>query len=114
LDSGLFKRLKYAFLSESWSVAFKTFFAALIIALAIHDLAPGVITSLITTIPMSADISIGNFTDQGSFFDTPLQANVIVQLEQVEGYTIEYTMAPNNCMVGWPDVSFLRNGTAIT
>jgi hypothetical protein len=126
-SAGELERLRHALLSEYASWAFRSGVMASLLALALSNLAPGSLTTSTLSLPVKASFAIGNFTLDGPFnFPAPdnsdshpnefasTRAASITRLEQLESSHFQYTMDPPNCVVGWPNTTFLQNSSQLT
>lgn len=122
MGSGLLNQVLYFFF-ERPSTAFRLAFAASILALALHDFAPGAISVALTPVTSSSTLQIGHFTINGmwseqdpisSALDASNRASAIIRLEQVEGSPFGYSMNPSNCVVGWPKSLTVSEGGKAT
>ncbi len=120
LASGLFDRIKYAFTKgQGVSAMFRYGLAASIVLMVLSATGPGCFTlSTTAVIPKNVTIQNGN---AGSIYFMKLQGTsdeemsilervaAVAQLEQLEGFTWEYTIPPNY-FITWP---YYNNGHAI-
>lgn len=120
MTSGLWDQVKHALFSKSANIAFRAGVIASLIAIPLHDVAPGVVAVSTSNTSLQTSISIGYLhavTTSGSLkvlnTDPVDRATAIVRLEQMEFSVFEYSMYPNNCVVGWPNTSYLQGSATL-
>lgn len=119
MASGLWDQAKHALFSKSASGSFRSCFIASIIALLLHNLAPGTLTISTPFIFVPTTLSIGMFAADSNYLPESTnpyprdRATAIVRLEQAEDSGFAYSMSPGNCVIGWPNSAYLQNGSTL-
>jgi hypothetical protein len=114
LTSGLLNQLFHALFSSTASLSFRVAVFVLLMAAALHNLAPGAISVLPIQVNLPVTLPIGNFS--GALLDTTSSFDFIssvTTLEQSDNHTYGFVTTPENCAVGWPSLDYLQNGTSV-